>query len=64
MFYAYILESLAKPGEYYRGHTNDLKQRLAEHNSGKCVHTAKLAPWKVKVYVAFETLQLAHAFEG
>ena len=62
-FYAYVLESLLKPGEYYRGHTEDLKQRLAEHNTGKCPHTSKYAPWKVKFYAALETLKLARDFE-
>ena len=63
MFYAYILESESKPGELYRGHTDDLKRRLAEHNSGKCPHTSKFKPWKVKFYAAFESLTVAHEFE-
>jgi predicted GIY-YIG superfamily endonuclease len=63
MFYAYILERAAAPGEFYRGHTDDLKRRLAEHNAGKCPHTSKLKPWKVKFYAAFETLELAQDFE-
>ena len=63
MFYAYILESTAKPGEFYRGHTEDLKRRLAEHNAGKCTHTSKFGPWKVKFYAAFETLAVAQNFE-
>jgi predicted GIY-YIG superfamily endonuclease len=64
MFYTYILQSVSKPNELYRGHTSDLKQRLAEHNTGKCKHTAKFGPWKVKFYAAFETLQLAQDFEA
>jgi len=63
MFYAYILESVPKPGEFYRGHTEDLKRRLIEHNAGKCVHTSNFKPWKVKFYAAFETLALAQDFE-
>jgi predicted GIY-YIG superfamily endonuclease len=63
MFYAYILESIIKPGELYRGHTGDLKQRLAEHNAGKCAATAKFKPWKINFYAAFETLALAQRFE-
>ena len=63
MFYAYILESLAKPGELYRGHTDDLKCRLAEHNAGKCPHTSKFKPWKVKFCASLETLVLARKFE-
>jgi predicted GIY-YIG superfamily endonuclease len=63
MFYTYILESVAHSGEFYRGHTEDLKRRLAEHNAGKCPHTSKCKPWKVKFYAAFETLDLAQEFE-
>jgi putative endonuclease len=63
MFYAYILESIAIPGEFYRGHTDDLKRRLAEHNRGHCPHTSKRKPWKVKFYSAFETLDRAREFE-
>jgi predicted GIY-YIG superfamily endonuclease len=64
MFYAYILQSISYPEEFYRGHTSNLKQRLAEHDAGKCPHTAKFAPWKVRFYVAFETLHLAQRFEA
>jgi predicted GIY-YIG superfamily endonuclease len=63
MFYAYILQSLADSTQYYRGHTSGLKQRLMEHNAGKCPHTSKFPPWKVKFYAAFETLELARGFE-
>ena len=63
MYYAYILESITKPDEFYRGHTDDLKRRVAEHNTGKCSHTSKFKPWKVKFYAAFETQAQAQAFE-
>ena len=63
VFYAYILESCSAPGEFYRGHTSDLKQRLADHNAGRCPHTSKIGPWKIKFYAAFETLDLAQRFE-
>jgi putative endonuclease len=62
MFYAYVLESIAT-GRRYIGHTEDLKRRLKEHNDGKCPHTSKYGPWKVKCYFAFETLELAQRFE-
>ena len=63
MFNTYILESVMIPHEFYRGHTDDLKRRLAEHNAGKCPHTSKIKPWKVKFYAAFESLELAREFE-
>ena len=43
--YADILQSVDHPSQYYRGHTSNLKQRLAEHNAGRCQHTAKFV-WK------------------
>jgi len=44
MFYTYLIRSLKFPSERYIGHTSDLKQRIVEHNSGKCEHTAKFVP--------------------
>src|ERR1041384_6925081 len=63
MFYAYILQSVSSQDQLYRGHSSDLKQRLADHNSGHCPHTAKFIPWKVMFYAAFETLDKAQHFE-
>ena len=64
MFYAYILQSRSNPKEFYRGHTSDLRQRLADHNAGRCPHTAKFAPWRLRFYAAFETLSRAQDFEA
>jgi len=63
MYFTYVLESLRKPGERYIGHTSDLKKRLKEHNQGKCRHTSDVMPWKLKLYIAFETLAQAQEFE-
>ncbi len=64
MLYAYILQSIPQPEQLYRGHTADLKSRLAEHNAGKSRHTPKFAPWRIKFYAAFEIAALAQQFEG
>ena len=63
MFYTYIIVSISHPEHRYIGHTSDLKQRLADHNTGRCDHTAKFAPWKLKIYTAFERLEPAQQFE-
>ena len=63
MFYTYVLQSESLPSALYRGHTADLKQRVADHNAGRCPHTSKFRPWKVKFYAAFETVELAKGFE-
>ena len=64
MFYAYILQSVNDPSQFYRGQTSNLKQRLSEHNAGRCPHSSKFAPWKVKFYAAFETIERARHFEA
>ena len=63
MHYTYILESLTKPGDRYIGHSSDLKERLKKHNAGRVKHTAKLKPWRLRLYIAFETLGQAQRFE-
>ena len=63
MHYTYILESLTKPGERYIGHSSDLKERLKRHNAGRVKHTAKLKPWRLRLYIAFETSGQAQRFE-
>ena len=51
MFYIYILKSL-KDNKLYVGHTNDLKRRLKEHNSGDNLSTKRYLPWKLIYYEA------------
>ena len=63
MYYAYILQSVSYPDQFYHGHSSDLRQRLSDHNSGRCLHSAKFAPWKLKFYAAFEMLDPAQQFE-
>ena len=63
MYYVYLIESISEPGVKYTGYTEDLKQRLADHNAGKNVTTASHRPWRLKTYVAFSTKAQALAFE-
>jgi predicted GIY-YIG superfamily endonuclease len=63
MFYAYILQSELDPKRYDIGSTADLKERLIEHNRGKCSHTAKYGPWGIKTYLAFQEKETAQRFE-
>lgn len=64
MFYTYVLESVSHPGRRYIGHTSNIRLRLEQHNAGESHHTAKYGPWELKLYVAFETRELARRFEG
>jgi predicted GIY-YIG superfamily endonuclease len=61
--YVYLLESLREDRNRYVGMTSDLKRRVAEHNSGKSLHTAKFMPWRLVTYVAFSDEGKAASFE-
>ncbi len=61
--YVYILQSLNYPDHYYVGYTTNLKNRLANHNSGATVHTSKYKPWKIKNAISFNEKEKALAFE-
>ena len=63
MFYVYIIQSISEPKQTYIGSTEDLRARVAQHNSGKSIHTNKFKPWAVAVYVALPDRHLAEKFE-
>jgi putative endonuclease len=63
MFYAYILRSKTHPDETYIGSTSDLRKLLAEHNSGKSIHTNKVKPQELMAYIALPEKYLAEKFE-
>ena len=61
--YVYTLESLSNPSQIYTGQTQNLKQRLKEHNSGHVPHTSKFIPWQIRSATAFKSRERALAFE-
>ena len=63
MHYVYLLESESTPDKRYTGYTDDLRQRVADHNAGKNVSTAPFRPWQLRTYLAFSTKVHALAFE-
>ncbi len=63
MFYVYLIRSKEFPGQRYIGFTTDLKKRIATHNAGGSVHTAKFRPWKLIGYHAFAENHRAREFE-
>jgi putative endonuclease len=64
MFYVYIIRSLSSPDQEYTGFSEDLKQRIKDHNSGKSSYTSKYLPWKLVWYSAFPAKETALAFEA
>jgi predicted GIY-YIG superfamily endonuclease len=63
MWYVYIIRSVSDPDQEYTGATEDLRQRIADHNAGKSAHTAKYRPWKLLWYSAFPDKMAALEFE-
>lgn len=63
MFYVYRIQSIDCPDRFYTGFTEDLKQRVLEHNRGRNISTATLRPWKLVFYSAFEENEMALEFE-
>jgi predicted GIY-YIG superfamily endonuclease len=63
MFYVYILVSETDPTRHYTGITQNLKNRLTQHNLGECAHTRKYCPWQIETAVAFQSEEKAQAFE-
>ena len=63
MFYVYCIESSKVPGHTYVGFSEDLKQRVVDHNRGCNPSTSPLKPWKLKGYIAFDTKNQAMDFE-
>jgi putative endonuclease len=63
MYHVYILRSISNPTQYYAGFTEEMKQRLADHNAGHCPHTSKHRPWELRVVVSFAERGAAINFE-
>ncbi|HAT03892.1 MAG TPA: endonuclease [Candidatus Magasanikbacteria bacterium] len=53
-YYVYIIYSDTLRKKYI-GYSNDLKKRLAEHNSGKSDFTLKGIPWRLVYYEVFNS---------
>ena len=63
MKYVYLLQSIDYPEQIYSGLTDDLRNRLNEHNGGESPHTRKFRPWRLVTYLAFSDADKAVAFE-
>jgi predicted GIY-YIG superfamily endonuclease len=63
MYYVYFIKSINNPNQTYIGYTTDLQQRLDNHNSGGTAYTRIDRPWKLVIYIAFDSKEKAIAFE-
>jgi putative endonuclease len=62
MHFVYILQS-QKDSSLYVGSTENVKQRLAEHNSGKAKYSNSKRPYVLKWFCAFPNKAFALKFE-
>src|SRR3989344_6304198 len=62
MYYVYILKSKFED-QIYVGSTNDLKNRLRDHNDGKVFSTKHYKPWDLIYYEAYAIEELARMRE-
>ncbi len=53
MFYVYLLRS-KKDGKLYTGSTNDLRNRLVLHNTGKVFSTRSRRPFELIYYESYK----------
>ena len=61
MHFVYIL--LCSNGEYYKGCTNNIEDRLLRHQRGYVESTKDLLPVKLITYTAFTDKSKAYEFE-
>ena len=54
MFYAYVIRSI-ESGFLYKGHCNDLKIRLQQHNAGLTKSTKPYRPFEIAYFEEFHT---------
>ena len=61
--FVYILRSASTQSHPYVGLTHDVPARLADHNAGRCAHTARYRPWQLHVTIELPDEQRAIDFE-
>ena len=55
MYYFYVIKG-RKNNQLYFGYTNNLKERIAQHNSGKVESTKPLIPLKLVYHEAYTSM--------
>jgi putative endonuclease len=61
--FVYVLRNSDSDPKFYVGLSSDVDARLADHNMGRCPHTASRRPWQLHVVLAFADEQRAIRFE-
>ena len=61
--FVYVLRNRSTPMRYYTGVTANVTARLADHNAGRCPHTADGRPWNIDLVAEFTDETRAMKFE-
>ncbi len=59
----YILRSAKYPKRLYVGLTEDLENRIKEHNRNESIYSKNYAPWNLETYIVFKENNVAMSFE-
>ena len=57
-YFSYIIYSV-NYNRFYKGHCEDLTERLNQHNHGHTISTKPFIPWKIVYFEEFETREEA-----
>ena len=63
MYIVYLLVSKQYDDRIYIGLTENISQRVDEHNAGKSPYTRKYGPWELRTYITFDKRKNAVDFE-
>ena len=61
--FVYVLRNAEQKPKFYIGLSSDVDARLADHNTGRCSHTASRRPWHLHVVLEFSDERTAIRFE-
>ena len=63
MYYFYVLKSTKLENYFYKGSTNNVRRRLAEHNRGDVFSSKPFAPYDLIYYEAYASEKAARERE-
>ena len=63
MYYVYIIQSISSPEKRYVGITQNVQQRLENHNIGTTSYSRKYKPWEFVMCLCFKNKDKAVEFE-
>jgi predicted GIY-YIG superfamily endonuclease len=61
--FVYVLRNADQNPSFYVGLSSDVGARVADHNAGRCPHTASRKPWQLHVVIEFSDEDRAIRFE-